>query len=50
MATYPLTPSQMTAATAEELLAFIKSPHLVARRFAEIGGPPIRVRPVGLNR
>ena len=36
MATYPLTPSQMTAATADELLAFIKSPHLVARRFAEI--------------
>lgn len=36
MNTYPLTPSQLADASAEDILAFLKSPTLVARRFAEI--------------
>lgn len=36
MKTYPFTPSQLAAATAVDLLAFIKSPTLVARRLSEI--------------
>lgn len=36
MAIYPLTQSQLSAATAADALAFLKSPALVARRFAEI--------------
>lgn len=36
MQTYPLTPSEIGAASAVDLLAFIKSPTLVARRLAEI--------------
>ncbi|WP_105567133.1 phage major capsid protein [Microbacterium halophytorum] len=36
MNTYPFTPSQVSKATAAELLAFIKSPALVARRMSEI--------------
>jgi len=36
MKTYPYTPSQLAAASATELLAFIKSPTLVARRLGEI--------------
>lgn len=36
MQTYPFTPSQLAAASATELLAFIKSPTLVARRLSEI--------------
>lgn len=36
MKTYPYTPSQMANATPAELLAFIKSPTLVARRLGEI--------------
>lgn len=36
MLTYPHTPSQLAAASATDLLAFIKSPTLVARRLGEI--------------
>jgi len=36
MLTYPFTPSQLSGATATDLIAFIKSPTLVARRLAEI--------------
>lgn len=36
MKTYPFTPSQLSAASPAELLAFIKSPALVARRLGEI--------------
>ncbi|UFU03443.1 hypothetical protein LQF12_02195 [Ruania suaedae] len=36
MQTYPFTPSQLASASVDELLAFIKSPALVARRFGEI--------------
>ncbi len=36
MKTYPFTPSQLSAASSTELLAFIKSPTLVARRLGEI--------------
>lgn len=36
MKTYPFTPSQLAAASATDLLAFIKSPALVARRLGEI--------------
>jgi hypothetical protein len=36
MLTYPFTPSELTAASAVDLLAFIKSPTLVARRLGEI--------------
>ena len=36
MLTYPFTPSQVTEASATDLLAFIKSPALVARRLGEI--------------
>ncbi|RPE75649.1 hypothetical protein EDF28_3594 [Curtobacterium sp. PhB137] len=36
MKTYPFTPSQLAAASATDLLAFIKSPTLVARRLSEI--------------
>lgn len=36
MLTYPFTPSQLSEATPAELLAFIKSPTLVARRLGEI--------------
>lgn len=36
MKTYPFTPSQLSAASATDLLAFIKSPTLVARRLGEI--------------
>lgn len=36
MQTYPFTPSQISAATAADLIAFIKSPTLVARRLGEI--------------
>jgi hypothetical protein len=36
MLTYPFTPSQLAAASATDLLAFIKSPTLVARRLGEI--------------
>lgn len=36
MQTYPLTPSQLADVSAADLIAFLKSPTLVARRFAEI--------------
>ncbi|WP_455833739.1 phage major capsid protein [Pseudarthrobacter siccitolerans] len=36
MQTYPFTPSQLASASATDLLAFIKSPTLVARRLGEI--------------
>ena len=36
MAIYPLTQSQLNAVTTAEALAFVKSPTLLARRFAEI--------------
>jgi hypothetical protein len=36
MQTYPLTESQLSNATAEELIAFIRSPQLVTRRLGEI--------------
>lgn len=36
MQTYPLTPSQLADVSAADLVAFLKSPTLVARRFAEI--------------
>lgn len=36
MQTYPLTPSQLANASAADLIAFLNSPTLVARRFAEI--------------
>lgn len=36
MQTYPLTPSQQANTTAADVIAFLKSPTLVARRFAEI--------------
>lgn len=36
MLTYPYTPSQLAAASATDLIAFIKSPTLLARRFGEI--------------
>lgn len=36
MKTYPFTPSQLSQASATDLLAFIKSPTLVARRLGEI--------------
>lgn len=36
MQTYPFTPSQLSQASATDLLAFIKSPTLVARRLGEI--------------
>lgn len=36
MKTYPFTPSQLATASAAELIAFVKSPTLVARRFGEI--------------
>lgn len=36
MKNYPYTPSQLASASAQELLAFIKSPTLVARRLGEI--------------
>lgn len=36
MQTYPLTPSQLSNATAADVIAFLKSPTLVARRFGEI--------------
>lgn len=36
MQTYPFTPSQLSTASATDLLAFIKSPTLVARRLGEI--------------
>ncbi|MDF2919098.1 MAG: hypothetical protein K0S70_3315 [Microbacterium sp.] len=36
MRTYPLTPSQFSNATAADVVAFLKSPTLVARRFGEI--------------
>ncbi|WP_193596078.1 hypothetical protein [Microbacterium sp. YJN-G] len=36
MQTYPLTPSQLSTASATDLLAFIKSPTMVARRLGEI--------------
>ncbi|WP_315913585.1 hypothetical protein [Arthrobacter sp. lap29] len=36
MKTYPYTPSQLAAASATDLLAFIKSPTLLARRMGEI--------------
>ncbi|MGX5772692.1 phage major capsid protein [Microbacterium trichothecenolyticum] len=36
MLTYPLTPSQRSAASAEEILAFVKNPTMVARRLGEI--------------
>ncbi|MGX9348151.1 phage major capsid protein [Microbacterium sp. KNMS] len=36
MQTYPFTPSQLASVTPAELIAFIKSPTLVARRLAEI--------------
>lgn len=36
MKTYPYTPSQLGAASATDLLAFIKSPTLLARRLGEI--------------
>lgn len=36
MKTYPFTPSQLAAASATDLLAFIKSPTLVGRRLGEI--------------
>ncbi len=36
MKTYPFTPSQLAAASATDLLAFIKSPTLLARRLGEV--------------
>lgn len=36
MKTYPFTPSQLAAASATDLIAFIQSPTLVARRLSEI--------------
>lgn len=36
MLTYPFTPSQLNSATAQELIAFLKSPTMVARRLGEI--------------
>jgi hypothetical protein len=36
MLTYPFTPSQVSTATAADLIAFLKSPTLVARRMGEI--------------
>lgn len=36
MKTYPFTPSQLSNATATELIAFVKSPTMVARRLGEI--------------
>lgn len=36
MQTYPLTPSQLASVSAADLVAFLKNPTLVARRFAEI--------------
>lgn len=36
MQTYPYTPSQVDNASAQDWIAFLKSPTLVARRFAEI--------------
>lgn len=36
MHTYPFTPSQLSAATATDLIAFLKSPTMVARRMGEI--------------
>lgn len=36
MLTYPFTPSQVKAASAADLIAFLKSPTLVARRMGEI--------------
>jgi hypothetical protein len=36
MQTYPLTPSQLANVSAADLVAFLKSPTLIARRFAEI--------------
>lgn len=36
MQTYPLTPSQLTDVSAADLIAFLKSPTLIARRFAEV--------------
>ncbi|WP_291053715.1 hypothetical protein [Herbiconiux sp.] len=36
MQTYPLTPSQLADVSAADLVAFLKSPTLIARRFAEI--------------
>ncbi|MFE7198507.1 phage major capsid protein [Microbacterium oxydans] len=36
MQTYPLTPSQLANVSAADLIAFLKNPALVARRFAEI--------------
>lgn len=36
MLTYPFTPSQIDEASAQDWLAFIKSPAMVARRFGEI--------------
>ena len=36
MLTYPLTPSQYTAATAEQLIAGVQSPAVMARRLGEI--------------
>ncbi|MEI3845215.1 MULTISPECIES: phage major capsid protein [unclassified Microbacterium] len=36
MQTYPLTPSQLANVSAAEVIAFLKSPTLVARRFGEI--------------
>lgn len=36
MLTYPYTPSQLADASATDLLAFLKSPAMVARRFGEI--------------
>jgi hypothetical protein len=36
MQTYPLTPSQLANVSAAELVAFLKNPTLVARRFGEI--------------
>lgn len=36
MQTYPLTPSQLANVTAADVIAFLKSPTLVARRFGEI--------------
>lgn len=36
MLTYPLTPSQLVNATAQELISFVQNPTLLARRFGEI--------------
>lgn len=36
MFNYPLTTSQLTTATASEIIGFVKSPQLLAKRFAEI--------------